>query len=390
MQAGRSTRRSTNASRVTTSAQKLVRYLLDTGLIDAASVVDGKLLINDSTRRHRNFKVAVRGAPGCFVKQVQAGQAMADQSLHREAVCYWLVANDPRFGALRALLPAFRGYDGSHQTLVLELLPEAENITEYHQRLGHFPVDVAALLGTELGRAHMGVGADLAHRGTPGTGLDVFPRAVPWILSIHTMLATQFERLSSANAQILDIVRQYPEFQSTLDALRAAWHVNGLIHGDMKWDNCLVTSGPQDPARRRLYIVDWELADFGDVCWDVGAIFQSYLSTWILSMPQHDEVRAELLLAQAKSPLDAMQPAIAAFWQSYLAVRDASPEAAAALLTRCVQYAAARMIQTAYEHMSYAPAVTASTLRMLQVSINVLIRPADAIRDLLGLAGTAQ
>lgn len=362
-------------------AQSLVRYLLDIGAIDHSSVVDGDLIITDSTRRHRNFKVQQARAPGCFVKQVQAGQAQADVSLHREAVCYWLVATDPHFAALRPLLPCYRSYDGAQQALVIELLPQSENITEHHQRLGRFPIQVATLLGRELGRAHR----DVSDPGPQATGMQVFPRAVPWILSIHTVAAAQFDRLSAANAQILGIVRQYPEFQSTLDALRAQWTIGGLIHGDMKWDNCLVFGKSGEPGTLDLKIIDWELADFGDLAWDVGAIFQSYLSFWILSMPQHDEASSEKLIEQAKYPLDAMQPAIHAFWRSYVDARQLASPSESAMLQRCVQYAAARMIQTAYEHMSYAPKVSMSTVRLLQVSINVLTRPAEAIRDLLGM-----
>jgi hypothetical protein len=366
-----------------TAAAKMVRALIDLGAIDAEAVVAGDLLISDSTRRHRNFKVQRRAGAGCFVKQVQPGHAMADQSLHREAMCYWLVAHDARFAALRPLLPGFRAYDGARRTLVLDLLPESENLSEHHERIGRFPVEVGELLGDALGRAHGQVQVPPPQ----APGLEVFPRAVPWVLSIHTLVASQFERLSAANAQILGIVRQYPEFQAALDGLRARWSADGLMHGDMKWDNCLVFADAQAPHGLALRIVDWELADFGDVGWDVGAIFQSYLSAWILSMPAHEPAGADALVDRAARPIDSMQPAIAAFWRRYLAVRGVRPAAAGELLVRCTQYAAARMIQTAYEHMTYAPSVSASSLRLLQVSVNILTRPHDAIRGLLGLGG---
>jgi Ser/Thr protein kinase RdoA (MazF antagonist) len=366
---------------MTIAAAKIVRTLIDLGAIDAEAVVSGDLLIADSTRRHRNFRVMRRAGAGCFVKQVQPGHALADQSLHREAMCYWLVAHDARFAGLRPLLPGFRAYDGARRTLVLELLPESENLSEHHERLGRFPVEVGELLGATLGRAHAQV--QVPPPQTPG--LEVFPHAVPWILSVHTLAAAHFERLSAANAQILAIVRQYPEFQAALDALRARWTVDGLMHGDMKWDNCLVHPDAARPGGLALRIVDWELADFGDVGWDVGAIFQSYLGAWILSMPVHEPASADALVDRAARPIESMQPAIGAFWRRYLEVRGAGGARAGELLVRCVQYAAARMIQTAYEHMTYAPSLSAGSLRLLQVSVNILTRPHDAIRGLLGL-----
>src|SRR5213076_3215200 len=105
---------------------------------------------------------------------------------------------------------------------------------------------------------------------------------------------------------LLAIVRQYPEFPSALEALRTGWRSERLIHGDMKWDNCLVLGsggpgqGPSPPLPLR--VIDWELADFGDGLWDVGGIFHSFLCSWLMSMPPHDQARAELLVGSARYP----------------------------------------------------------------------------------------
>ena len=55
------------------------------------------------------------------------------------------------------------------------------------------------------------------------------------------------------------------------------------------------------------------------------------------------------------------------------------------LLESCVNFAAARMIQTAYEYMQYSAQISASALYLLQVSLNTLKSPKEAISDLLSL-----
>jgi hypothetical protein len=352
------------------ASRKLVQYLLDIGAVDVEAVVGGDLMVVDCTRRHRNHKILRRGGAGCFVKQARPDQPLSDQSLHREAVCGWLVREDERFAALRPLLPQWRAYDATRRLLVTELLPESENLAERHARLGGFPAETATMLGQALGRAHAGV--SLPPAGAPGT--EVFPRALPWVLTMHTLADSQFERMSGGHAQILGLVRRHAEFPAALESLRQGWRHDGLIHGDMKFENCLVLTGGEPQLR----IVDWELADFGDTLWDVGGVLQAYLNTWVLSMPEFDEADAERLMRHAQHPLEALQPAMQAFWQAYVALR---PEAE---LDPCVQYAAARMIQTVYEHMAQASQLTRGGLRMLQLSMNMLTRPNDAIRDLLG------
>lgn len=365
---------------MTLASRKLVQVLLDLGAIDAQSLMRGELMVVDCTRRHRNHQVMLRPASldapagrGCFVKQARADQPLSDQSLHREAVCGWLVAQDARFAALQPLLPRWLGYDPARRLLITELLPQAENLVEHHARLGRFPPEIGAMLGQALGLAHAGV--QLPPAQAPGT--EVFPRALPWVLTLHTLADQQFERLSGGHVQILGLVRSHPEFAACLEALRQGWRQDGLIHGDMKFENCLLDDGTPP----RLRIVDWELADFGDTLWDVGGVLQAYLNIWVLSMPDFDEAQAERLLRRAQHPLEAVQPALQSFWQAYAQRRPEAP------LTRCVQYAAARMIQTVYEHMAQASQLSRGGLRLLQLSMNMLTRPADAVRDLLGLEG---
>src|SRR5262249_55187553 len=132
-----------------------------------------------------------------------------------------------------------------------------------------------------------------------------------------------------------------------------------------------------------LKVIDWEMADLGDVCWDVGAIFQAYLSFWISSIPSAGEAPTPELISRAQYPLEEMQPAIRAFWESYAESFEEAKRQE--LLERSMKYGAARMIQTAYEWMYYSQQVSASTLYLLQVSMNILKSPTEAIRSLLGL-----
>lgn len=361
----------------------LVHYLMARGLVSPESVVDGDFTVVDMSRRNHNLQVTRKSAPGLFVKQVQDWDPHSAETLHREATCYWLAGNDPDFAPLAALLPKFHMYDPARQVLVVELIPGAETVAEYHRRMGRFPLGIAVQMGTLLGTYHRRVGGKTKSAERDG----VFPRAVPWVLSLHFHNPSHFGAVSAGVNQLLGIVAQYPEFPAALDALRAEWTQDALIHGDMKWENCVVraTAEGGDEAAE-VKIVDWELADIGDGCWDVGAIFQAYLTFWIMSMRiPPEQVRPERLPELAEFPIEAMQPAIGAFWSAYVGTLGADADAARRLLRKSVRYGAARMIQTAWEYLTYSPQINANALAMLQVSINVLTRPDDAIRHLLAI-----
>lgn len=55
-----------------------------------------------------------------------------------------------------------------------------------------------------------------------------------------------------------------------------------LAHGDIKFDNVLVVDGAP-------VFIDWELAHFAPVGWDISALFACTLMTWIQSKPEPDE-----------------------------------------------------------------------------------------------------
>ena len=342
------------------------------------SVVDGDLFVLETTRRNRNFKVIRKMSRSYFVKQVLRWEPQALATLQREAGCYWLVQNDPSLRALADLLPKCYAFDASKHILILELLQSGESLADFHRRTREFPTSYAEALAAALGSYHGGLGEDFATTQKPG----LFPKNPPWILSVHQQQPAWLSALGAASSELLQVVKKYPEFPRRLDELREQWRYDSLIHGDMKWDNCIVQ---KVDGELRFKVVDWELADIGDSLWDVGAILQSYISDWILSMPTTEGMSAEQMLTKAARPLEEMQPSIQAFWDTYVKSLKIPRESRRDKLQRAVQYGAARMIQTAFEAMTYATQVSPGALYLLQASLNVLERPGEAIDQLFGI-----
>lgn len=361
------------------SASNLADYLIERGLVDPGSVVDGDWMVFESSRRNRNFKVLRQRHPGLFVKQIQQWEPQAIATLQSEAKCYWLTLNNPAFAPLAPLLPRYFDFDPARYVLVLGLLKDGEDLAEHHRRLDAFPPVSAAQLAHALAAYHR-IAPDSSNDSNGGGA--GFAKKIPWILSVDQFTASSFSAMSGGNSQMIGIVQQYPDFQRSLQALRSDWRYESLIHGDLKWDNCVVENGKEAPS---IKIVDWELADWGDACWDVGAILQAYLSFWVFSMPAAEEVPTTDLVKRAQHPVESMQPALRAFWKGYVEARGIERQDAAVMLERSVRCGAARMIQTAYEYMYYSAAVSANILCLLQVSLNILSRPEEAIRELLGL-----
>jgi thiamine kinase-like enzyme len=360
--------------------ENIVHYLIDKNFVTAQTVVNGDFMVQDITRRNRNFKIILKNQKGLFVKQVKNWDAQSVNSLSREATSYSLAQHDENFNGLKQLMPNLIYHDRQRNIIILELFSQSENLSEMHIRLGTFPIDIASSLALSLGTYHKKVSLSI----DKVKEKKIFPQALPWMLTVNQQYLQQVKNVDANHFQFFSIIDKYPEFLTSIEQLRNQWQTNSLIHGDMKWDNCLVYKEDNNP-NLQLKIIDWELADLGDSAWDVGAIFQTYLSLWVMSIPALQNNNAQQAIPFAKYKIDDMQPAIKQFWNTYTYTMQFEKQNQANQLLKCTQYAAVRMVQTVYEQVHFTKQLTQSGVYLLQLSLNILKNPAEATSALLGL-----
>lgn len=346
------------------TASNICHHLIAQRVISSESVVDGDFAVIDVSGRNRNFKVIRKFHPGYFVKQIQQWDAQTVAMLQCEAACYWLARNDSDFAPLATVMPEFHSYDLERHILITELMPESENLYEHLRRMGQFSLELAARLGQVLGTYHRELGNGLKD----SQHAAIFPRQVPWILSADRRNSHPFKELSPATSELFDVVEQSSQLRQALDDLRTGWCATSLMHGDMRLENCIVVA---DGAHNEwnLKIVDWELADIGDPCWDLGSIIQAFLTASIMSLPLDTEGSAKM---DTSANHAGAYSAIQSLWNSYIAERQIQEDG---LLERCLKYGAARMIQSAYEYVQFSPQVSSKALYLLQVSAEILKDP---------------
>jgi serine/threonine protein kinase len=352
----------------------VVGFLLDRGLLDVRSIVDGDLSVVDATRRNRNIKVFRSGGPCYLVKQ--GIDAEGRKTVAHEAAVYELLRQSSDERSITQHLPQVFDFDLETGTLVLELFDPASDLGLHHSRLGRFPIGLATDLACALAYLHR-----IPPPVTAGTRRS--PAGPAWSLFVHRPPLRRYWEMSSATVTLIRILQQFEELGRMLDELLANWRIESLIHNDLKSQNCIVLKGRR--RRHRIKIVDWEFAGPGDPCWDVGSVFASYLSTWLLSVPMLGSEFDTRNLALARLPLERMQPAIRAFWAAYVTERRLESEQAPTELARAVSYSGARLLQTAYEHTQSAQEMSAEIVGLVQLALNVMARPWEACGGLLGI-----
>jgi hypothetical protein len=354
---------------------ELTPYLLDRRHIGPEAVVDGGLSIVDESRRNHNVLVRTDSGVGLFVKQGRSDPVRSQPNrtgggtLTHEVAVYQLLQTLPaRRGGISEAVPRCHAYDADHGLLILESVPDAQDLLTFHLRRGRFPTTVARRIGTVLADLHQAQAPDFTGR-------------LPWVLGVDRP-GTQFWReMSNAGVELVRIVQASPAMREALAQLRADWRDDAFVHHDMKWDNWLLVPAGSRP---RLVLVDWEFADRGDAAWDTGSVFGSYLSCWLGSIPVTATESPDAYLDLAAFPLARMQPAMRAFWTAYTGARGWDRASADANLLRSARFAGARLLQTAYEKAQNAARVSAAVVCLTQLAENILTRPDEAVEHLLG------
>jgi aminoglycoside phosphotransferase (APT) family kinase protein len=191
------------------------------------------------------------------------------------------------------------------------------------------------------------------------------------------------QQASTATLDLIALLQLSTELCGQLDEVAAAWHPSALVHRDVKWDNVLLG---QVGGRRRITMVDWELAGFGDPAWDLGSVIADYLGLWLSSLPAGAGRGIDSYVDHARVPLQSLQPAIRAFWHEYRRARCLDDKENSCLLTAAVKNGAARLLQTAFEYAQGQRELDDRAVASVQLANNILRDPPLAALQLLDLA----
>ena len=340
-------------------AKTMADILISKGLLSTDDIVKGDYQVLDVSRRNQNYRIECGDATGYFVKQVKSANPQALASFQCEAAVHWLAQNDPDFAPLNKLSPQCRGFDPQRNLLVMDLIIGAQTLTTVLQ---HGLSDYhATQLGQLLAITHWQTGRRTLQASKPSP----FGKSVPWILTMHSLQPTQLIGLSEGCRQVISMIQSTPHMCAMLKDVETAWQATTFIHGDLKPDNCLILNDVNEKSSG-VQFVDWELADFGDPAWDIAALLQGI---WIPGLLQHG------VLDKTLSFIYQSQHQTNIILQSYFSASALLPEQWPSMQVRAIQFAAARMVQSAYELLHASSSVTAQALLVLQAASLLYANP---------------
>ena len=346
----------------------VVPYLQRLGLVDGS---DGPVSITDLSSRNRVFEVVAPGGGHFIVKQAAFREDRP--AIVREALMLSRLARAGSIGS-----PRIRALDAGAGVFVVDAIAAAEPLHRHLTGAGGLPASLAAAFGKAL--------ADVHELPAPGEAQASRP---PRILSPHRPVPEDLRRLSTANLELLIALQRAEHLCSKLDELREGWSPQGLTHGDVRFENCLVIPAVGETRAPDLRLVDWERAGLGDFRTDLGAVAGAILWTWLDSMEMSGRLDAARATASAGVPIADMHAAARSFLSAYATARDLPAGRIASLAIDAVRFSATRLIEGAFERGAEAWRMEARQIFALQLAANALTAPRAAAQSLLGLAPRA-
>jgi Phosphotransferase enzyme family len=280
-------------------------------------------------------------------------------------------------------MPHMLYFDTQENILITEFMINSQSLHEYYYDLHtqEFMLEPSSMLGKMMANYHRAFDVD-----SNDQDVDFLSKKSASTFFLARPTSDILSELTPANLQLLKIIQGYPELSKSLEDLWTDWHVQTLIHGDLRWENIIITY--QDHAYNSLFqmkIVDWELAHIGDPAWDIGGAFQDYLRFWLLSLPVIQNDKPDFLVTSTRNTIFRTKKATRAFWHSYIKDSRIKGQKATELLIRSTKYCAAQLIQSIYESNQWSTQLSNIDIYTVQTGFNILQNTEDAIPHLLGI-----
>lgn len=371
---------STNQQTMLLSGFNLVHYLLDKGFITYDTFMNEPFFIHMASSRNMGFVVNREGSESLFVKQVRAFDKERTETLRTEATCYWLANHEEEYANLKKFLPRFRHYDYLNHILIIDWLKDSQDLQQFYSQNRVFPPEIARQLASLLASYHK----DIFRTIEKGQSKQLFRNAIPGAFLMFGNQLPYMQPRNKAEEEMQQLIRQEDHFTEAIASLQASYEFSSLIHGDIKPNNFLINRDCLETGHFDLRLIDWELADLGDPCWDVAALFQGYLLLWVLSVGAKEQATERPNAFQGVE-LEEMQPSIQEFWVAYCDQMKFEEEEVEARLIKATRYCGVKLLHSCYESAVHAQQLSPDNARMLQLSFNMLQNPMDATDTLFGI-----
>jgi serine/threonine protein kinase len=368
------------------SSQNVYDYLIERGICDRSQ--ESPSQVDRVAAKNFNLLVTLPEGRKLLVKQEQfinserktAGEFLGEWRIQK------LLQTFPELDHWRVFLPELLLHDTDNSMLVSTYLDSYRDLMDLYAKENRFPTQIAAQIGSFLATLHRDTWNRESYReffaremvrGNPKVSpllIQSLERIEPEIFGITPMDGLKFFAL----------YQRYDSLGQAIAQLHQGISPNCLTHNDLKLNNILLDKDWENSSGNIVRLIDWERSNWGDPAFDLGTAIGSYLQTWLSSLVISNSLTIEESLRLATTPLELLQPSIAALTLAYFDRFPEIVEYRPDFLKQVVQFAGLALIINILAMIQYQKTFNNTGIAMLQVAKSLLCRPEASMPTIFG------
>lgn len=296
---------------------------------------------------------------------------------------------------IRSMLSEALHFDAKHSVIVFNYLNDYCDLAEFYAKENAFPTVIATSTGATLATIHRATlerqeYQDFFSQSLQGVPINKIPKFARGLERIGPEI---FGLVPADGLKFFALYQRYDSLGQAIAELTTAFQPCCLTHNDLKLNNILLHNNWEQAFSKAeqssisiVRLIDWERCTWGDPAFDLGTLIASYLQIWLGSLVVSQSLDIQEALRLAMTPLEQLQPSVAALTKAYLGEFPEILERRPDFLRRVVQFSGLALVQQIQAMIQYQKSFGNMGICMLQVAKTLLCRPEQSIPTLFGVA----
>jgi len=385
------------------SSQNVFKYLIEKEICDREqqNLIEQNLInIERKVAKNFNLLLSLPEDRKILIKQESRRGGKVAGELFKEWRIQELLHQFPELTHLHSWLPKVLYFDAENSIIVFNYLSDYQDLLNFYVKDNVFPTAIASTIGTILGTIHHLTLERQNYRDFfPASELETDNQAKKVVKDLERIDPEVFAQVPEDGLKFFTLYQRFDSLGQAIAELLNVFTPCCLTHNDLKLNNILVPNNWQESLERaeqfgdrhdnstpiNIRIIDWERSSWGDPGFDLGMLIASYLQIWLNSLISSNTIPLEECLRLATTPLELLQPSIAALTQAYLHNFPKILERRPDFLRRVVQFSGLALIQAIQATLQHRKTFGNQGICMLQVAKTLLCRPEASILTVFGV-----
>lgn len=368
------------------NSHNIFEYLIEHNLCNTSEQAASKVEL--VVAKNFNLLVTFSNNRKLLVKQERHKQGKAASEFLGEWLLKELLQRFSELNHLHLFLPEVLYFDRENSIIVQTYRDDYRDLSDFYQKENSFNSEIGTTIGTILGTIHRDTFnrseyEDFFQKNSQKSASDFVKNLIGRLDRISPEI---FGSVPDEGLKFFALYQRYDNLGQAIAQLGSTFTPCCLTHNDLKLNNILLHKNWQDVSTSIIRLIDWERSAWGDPTMDLGTLISSYVLLWLSSLVISKSLSLEESLSLAITPLEQLQPSIAAlacaYYNTFPEILEHRPD----FWQQVVQFVGFALIQQIQATIQHEKSFNNTGIAIMQVAKTLLCNPQQLMPTIFGTA----